>query len=154
MATTEDGRRLPFSILQEIYEAYFWWEFFWLLLNFGSKAVIWENLNVKLPGQTQTGFSTLLAWFTCLWYLLSSDVGRAYRNLSIGWNINLQFQHLKEWNVSLNHFIVVGFSSDAKNIFCANISRRMASFRWAITLSLRSTFISKDSRHNRDTSDD
>jgi hypothetical protein len=24
VATTEDGRRLPFSILQEIYEAYFW----------------------------------------------------------------------------------------------------------------------------------
>ena len=24
VATTEEGRRLPFSILQEIYEAYFW----------------------------------------------------------------------------------------------------------------------------------
>ena len=24
MATTEEGRRVPFSVLQEIYEAYFW----------------------------------------------------------------------------------------------------------------------------------
>ena len=24
VATTEEGRRLPFTILQEIYEAYFW----------------------------------------------------------------------------------------------------------------------------------
>ena len=44
-AVTEDGRRLPFNVLQEVYEAYFWFfkrceEYF--LVRFGDGDHVFE----------------------------------------------------------------------------------------------------------------